>query len=473
MAAASIPLCVDLDGTLTHSDLLIESFLVLIKKNPLYLFYCVVWLLRGKGYLKAQIASRVAIDVSLLPYNARVVDFLKREQSSGRDLYLCTAGDQRFAEQIASHFGFFKGVMASDESRNLSGTNKAGALLARFGVQGFDYCGNARADVPVWKQARRAIVVGNRHMQAAAQKVNQTTVFFESKRSFLRLALREMRVYQWVKNLLIFVPLLASHRFTNIDTLIAEGVAFLSFCFCASSVYLLNDMLDLDADRRHSRKCKRPFASGELSLVSGIFLMFILLAGSGSLAVMLPQSFQFVLACYVVTTLAYSFRLKRVMLVDVFVLAALYTTRIVAGGAAGGVVLSDWLIMFSVMIFLSLAMVKRYTELDKTRRDGKASAAGRGYLTDDMSIVRSFGTAAGYVAVLVLALYMNSADVKVLYQHPHRLWVLFCLLLYWISRIWMVAFRGQMHDDPIVFAIKNRASLFVIALCVLTVLAAM
>ncbi|WP_345815118.1 UbiA family prenyltransferase [Paraburkholderia sp. PREW-6R] len=472
MAAASIPLCVDLDGTLTHTDLLMESFLVLIKKNPVYIFYCFAWLLRGKGYLKAQIAARVAIDVSVLPYNSRFVDFLKREQSSGRDLYLCTAGDQRFAEQIASHFGFFTGVMASNESRNLSGTNKAGALSERFGVQGFDYCGNARADVPVWKQARQAIVVGSKHMQAMAQKVNKTTVLFEKEQSFIRLTLKEMRVYQWVKNLLIFVPLLASHRFTNIDTLIAGGIAFLSFCFCASSVYLLNDMLDLDADRRHSRKRKRPFASGELPLSFGIVLMFVLLVGAAGLALMLPSYFQLVLAAYVVTTLAYSFRLKRVMLVDVFVLAALYTTRIVAGGAAVGVVLSDWLIMFSVMIFLSLAMVKRYTELDKMQRDGKESAAGRGYVTEDMSIVRSFGTAAGYVAVLVLALYMNSKDVAVLYQHPHRLWALFCLLLYWISRMWMVAFRGQMNDDPIVFAIKNRSSLFVIALCVLTVLAA-
>ncbi|MBP0594415.1 UbiA family prenyltransferase [Paraburkholderia sp. LEh10] len=469
---AAIPLCVDLDGTLTHSDLLIESFLALVKRNPLYLFYCVGWLLRGKGYLKAQIAARVAIDVSLLPYNARLIDFLKQERSNGRDLYLCTAGDQRFAEQIASHFGIFKGVMASNESHNLSGTNKAGALTAEFGVQGFDYCGNARADVPVWKQARKAIVVGGKSIQAAAQKANQTTVVFESKRSFIRLALREMRIYQWVKNLLIVVPLLASHRFTNIDALIADGIAFFSFCFCASSVYLLNDMLDLDADRRHSRKRERPFASGELPLATGICLMFVLLAASASLAIMLPTSFQLVLAGYVAMTLAYSFRLKRVMLVDVFVLAALYTTRIVAGGAAVNVVLSDWLIMFSVMIFLSLAMVKRYTELDKMQREGKAAAAGRGYLTDDMSIVRSFGTAAGYVAVLVLALYMNSTAVTVLYRHPHRLWILFCLLLYWISYIWMVAFRGRMHDDPIVFAIKNRSSLLIIVLCVLSVLVA-
>ncbi|WP_027801984.1 UbiA family prenyltransferase [Paraburkholderia dilworthii] len=472
MTGATVPLCVDLDGTLTHSDVLIESFLVLIKQNPLYAFLCIAWLLRGKGYLKAQIAARVAIDVSLLPYNARLVDFLKQERSSGRDLYLCTAGNHRYAEQIASHFGFFKGVMASDDSRNLSGSHKAEALSATFGIQGFDYCGNARADIPVWKLARQAIVVGSKSIEAAARKVNQTTLFFEESRPFFRLVLREMRLYQWVKNLLIFVPLLASHRFTEVDILIDEGIAFLSFCFCASSVYLLNDMLDLDADRRHSRKRNRPFASGELPLQAGIVLMLLLLFLSASLAVMLSPKFQLVLTGYVVMTLAYSFRLKRMMLIDVFVLATLYTARIVAGGAAGDILLSDWLIMFSVMFFLSLAMVKRYTELDKLQRDGKTSVAGRGYLAGDMSIVRSFGTAAGYVAVLVLALYMNSTNVPVLYHHPHRLWVLFCLLLYWISRVWMIAFRGQMNDDPIVFAIKNRWSLLIIVLCVLSVVAA-
>lgn len=473
MSNASVPLCVDLDGTLTHTDLLVESLLVLVKQNPMYLFYCVAWLLRGKAHLKAQIASRVAIDVSVLPYNASFVDFLRKEQSSGRDLYLCTASNQQFAEQVASHFGFFKGVMASNEARNLKGANKAGALSAEFGVHGFDYCGNALADVPVWKQARCAIVVGSRPIAAAAEKVNDTIVFFEHKRSFVRLVIKEMRVYQWVKNLLIFVPLLASHRFTEPNALIAEGIAFVAFCCCASSVYLLNDMLDLDADRRHARKRNRPLASGELSLTFAIFLTIGLVIAAASLAVFLPPAFQIVMVCYFVTTLAYSFFLKRMMLVDVFALAALYTTRIVAGGAAFSIPLSDWLIMFSVTIFLSLAMVKRYTELDALLRDGdKVSAAGRGYITQDMGILRSFGTASGYVAVLVLALYMNSSDVRTLYRHPQALWLLFGLLLYWISRVWMLAFRGQMHDDPIVFAIKNRLSLLVIGLCVVTVVAA-
>jgi 4-hydroxybenzoate polyprenyltransferase/phosphoserine phosphatase len=469
---ASVPICVDLDGTLTQTDLLIESLLLLLKKNPLYAFRCVAWLLHGKAYLKAQIAARVAIDVSVLPYNTRFVDFLREERSKGSDVYLCTASNELFAKQVASHFGFFKGVLASDEARNLKGANKAGALSEAFGVRGFDYCGNARADVPVWKQSRRAIVVGNRHIANAAQKVNETIVFFEEKRSFVRLVIKEMRVYQWVKNLLIFVPLLASHRYTESHALVSEGIAFLAFSFCASSVYLLNDLLDLDSDRRHVRKCKRPFASGELPLASGFVLVLLLIGAAAALSVLLPLQFGIALACYFVITSGYSFVLKRVTLVDVFVLASLYTMRIVAGGAAAGIVLSTWLIMFSVTIFLSLAMVKRYTELDMLLREGKLSAAGRGYITQDLSILRSLGTASGYLAVVVLALYMDSAGMKALYRHPEALWVMFGLVLFWVSRVWMLAFRGEMHDDPIVFALRDRTSLGVIGACVAMVLAA-
>ncbi|WP_250534560.1 UbiA family prenyltransferase [Caballeronia sp. AZ10_KS36] len=472
MAEASVPLCVDLDGTLTATDLLVESFLVLVKKNPVYIFHCFVWLLRGKAYLKAQIAERVAIDVSVLPYNARFVEYLREQRQSGRDLYLCTASNRQFAEQIAKHFGIFTGVLASDHAHNLKGSNKAGALTEEFGAHGFDYCGNALADVPVWKASRQAIVVGNRHIAAAAEKVNKTIVFFEEKRSLVRLTLKEMRVYQWVKNLLIFVPLLASHRFTDPAMLLDETLAFFSFSFCASAVYLLNDMLDLDSDRRHAKKRNRPFASGQLPLTYGMALTVTLLVASAALAGQLPPNFQLVLGGYFIVTLAYSFKLKRLMLVDVFTLAALYTSRVIAGGAAADILLSDWLIMFSVLIFLSLAMVKRYTELDALLRDGKVSAAGRGYVTQDLGILRSFGTASGYVAVLVLALYLNSSDVRLLYRHPHALWVLFGLLLYWVSRVWMLAFRGEMHDDPIVYAIKNRLSLLVICLCIATIVAA-
>lgn len=465
MASATIPLCVDLDGTLTRTDFLLEAFFVLLKQNPLVIFQCLRWLLQGKAHLKEQIAKRVTIDVGVLPYNTQLVDFLRDEHSAGRSLYLCTASNRRFANQVADHFGMFSGVLSSTEDRNQRGRNKADALVEQFGDGGFDYCGDALADVPVWRQARRAIVVGDKHIAAAARKVNQAIIFFERKRQMVPLVLKEMRVHQWVKNVLIFVPLLTAHKFTDPGAIIAACVAFASFSLCASSVYLLNDMLDLDADRRHARKRSRPFASGNLPLSFGILMTIALLAGGGALAALLPWKFGVVLAGYLAATMAYSFSLKRMALVDVFTLACLYTVRVIAGASADAIPLSYWLILFCVPIFLSLAMVKRYVELESILKLGKMEAAGRGYITQDMSILRSFGTSSAYLAALVLALYLNSPELKLLYRHPQALWAVFALTLFWVSRIWMIAFRGQMHDDPIVFAFKDRVSVGVIALC--------
>lgn len=465
MSNPTIPLCVDLDGTLAQTDLLLESFFVLLKQSPLSIFLCFYWLLRGKAYLKDQIALRVMLDVGVLTYNRQLVDYLRDARSEGRTLYLCTAANQRFANQVAAHFGLFSGVLASNARMNLHGKHKADALVEQFGDHGFDYCGDARADVPVWRRARQAIVVGNRQIAKAARKVNAEIVFFEEKRRLVPLVLKEMRVHQWVKNMLIFVPLLTAHRFNDIHAVLAACIAFASFSLSASSVYLLNDMLDLDADRRHARKRSRPFASGRLPLSLGIVLTIVLLVGGLALATLLPWQFGAVLIAYMAATVAYSFVLKRLTLIDVFTLACLYTVRVIAGGECANIALSYWLILFSVPIFLSLAMLKRYVELEAMLQQGKTEATGRGYITQDMSILRSFGTAAAYLAVLVLALYLNSPDLTLLYHHPKMLWAVFALTLYWVSRIWMLAFRGQMHDDPIVFTFKDRSSCAVIALC--------
>lgn len=465
MSNPTIPLCVDLDGTLARTDFLLESFFVLLKQSPLSIFLCFYWLLRGKAYLKDQIALRVTIDVGVLPYNRQLVDYLRDARSAGRPLYLCTASNQRFASQVAAHFGLFSGVLASNACMNLRGKHKADALVEQFGDHGFDYCGDARADVPVWRRARQAIVVGDPQIAKAARKVNAQIVFFEEKRRLLPLVLKEMRVHQWVKNVLIFIPLLTAHRFNDLQAVLAACIAFASFSLSASSVYLLNDMLDLDADRRHARKRSRPFASGRLPLSLGIVLTIVLLGAGGALATLLPWQFGAVLIAYMAATVAYSFVLKRLTLIDVFTLACLYTVRVIAGGECANIPLSYWLILFSVPLFLSLAMLKRYVELEAMFQQGKTEAAGRGYITQDMSILRSFGTAAGYLAVLVLALYLNSPELKLLYRHPKMLWAVFALTLYWISRIWMLAFRGQMHDDPIVFTFKDRASCAVIGLC--------
>ncbi|HZV98906.1 MAG TPA: UbiA family prenyltransferase [Methylophilaceae bacterium] len=466
------PLCVDLDGTLIKTDLLLESFLVLIKRNPLYIFQCLLWLLHGKAYMKAEIAKRIKLDITLIPYNELITSYLYEEHQRGRKLYLCTASDRLLANEVAKHLGYFSGVFASDGRYNVSGTNKAHVLKHQFGDDGFDYIGNSYDDVPVWKAARKAIVVGNQGIAGAAFKVNTNTTVFEHQGFSLKKALKAMRVYQWVKNILIFIPLLTSHRFTEASAVMYSVIAFFSFSLCASSVYLLNDMLDLEADRRHARKRHRPFAAGHLSLSIGMVMTVALLLSSLGLALLLPPKFTLVLGAYYVLTLAYSFKLKKMQLVDVFALAGLYTSRVVAGGAAAAITLSSWLVLFSITIFLSLAIVKRYTELDAMLRNGGTSAAGRGYLTQDLGILRSFGVAAGYLAVVIMAIYTNSPDIKLLYRHQSGLWGVFALMLFWISWMWMHAFHGKMHDDPIVFALKNRTSLLTIAAIVGCVLIA-
>lgn len=469
---ATIPLCIDLDGTLIKTDLLLESFLRLIKRNPLHLFSCCLWLLRGRAHLKAEIARRVRIDAALLPYNEGIVDLMKAAAQQGRKLYLCTAADRRLATEVASHLDCFDGVFASNGRVNLSSRHKAQELSQAFGPRGFDYCGNALADLAVWQTSRNAIVVGSARLARAAMEVNANVRTVDGPAFSWRKVLKAMRVYQWVKNILVFVPLLTSHRFMESEVLAPTLIAFVAFCLCASSVYLLNDMLDLDADRQHERKRKRPFAAGDLALSTGMALLLLLTVGAIGLALLLPLKFMLVLGCYYALTLAYSFSLKKMPLVDVFALASLYTSRVMAGGAAAAIALSSWLVMFSITIFLSLAFVKRYTELDDKQRAGGTTAAGRGYLTDDLSILRSFGTSAGYLAVIILAIYLNSPDSQLLYSHRSALWGVFAALLFWVSWMWMAAFQGRMHDDPIVFALKDRTSLAAITAIVAFVLIA-
>lgn len=456
----AVPLCVDLDGTLIHSDLLLESFLLLIKRNPLYLLLVPFWLMQGKAGLKRQIASRVQLDGSALPYTKPLLDWLRGQKEQGRAVWLCTASDSRLAQAVADHVGFFDGVMASDGQLNLSGANKAAELVKRFGDKGFDYCGNEKVDLAVWRHARAAIVVNaGASLVAAAGEVTKVEHAIAPMPGGLKVVLKALRVHQWAKNALIFVPVAAAHQLGVSQALINSLVAFIAFSLCASSVYLLNDMLDLAADRQHHSKCKRPFAAGQLSLLFGLMAAPTLLLVAIGLACLLPIKFMLVLAAYYVATLAYSFGLKQLVMIDVLALAGLYTVRIVAGAAATGIALSFWLLMFAIFIFLSLAIVKRYAELYVMRQQGKLKAKGRGYQVDDLALLQSLGGASGYLSILVLALYVNSPDISVLYKHPKMAWALVPIMLYWISRIWMQTHRGQMHDDPLVFALKDKVSL--------------
>lgn len=467
----SIALCVDLDGTLLKSDLLYESLLAMLSRQPLLLFLLPFWLLRGKAVLKHEIAARVELDASSLPYDDRVVDALRETQARPR--VLCTASNTKFAQQVAAHLGVFDLVLASDNGVNLSGANKAKALVERFGERGFDYMGNASIDLTVWARARHAWVVnGPRGLAERAARVGTVAEQLPPTAAGLKTWIKALRIHQWLKNLLVFLPLLASHRFFDIDAVIASVLAFLAFGLCASGVYVLNDLLDLPSDRQHPRKRLRPFAAGRLPLLHGLFAAPLLTFSGFAVALLASPWFALVLVGYYAMTLAYSLRLKRIVMVDVVLLAGLYTVRIIGGAAAITASLSFWLLAFSMFIFLSLAMLKRYTELSAILGTGRSTASGRGYSVEDLPLIQSLGAAAGYLAVLVFALYINSPESLALYARPQVLWLICPLLLYWISRLWIISHRGAMDDDPVVFAVTDRASQIVIALCGLLALGA-
>jgi 4-hydroxybenzoate polyprenyltransferase len=466
---SSKPLVVDLDGTLIRSDMLIESGFSFVKSKPHLFYRPLTWLVRGgKTTVKALLAESADIDVAVLPYDPVVVEWLRSERARGRSLVLATASHERYARAIADHLGFFDKIFATSGDLNLSGINKQNRLVAEFGEKGFDYVGNSLDDLVVWRSAERAYVVNpHRGVRKAAQKLGNVERVFESRIPAAKIWTKSLRLHQWLKNLLIFVPPLAGHMLTR-GHFAASLIAFLAFGLCASSVYLLNDLLDLQDDRHHPVKCKRALASGAMPLLIGLALVPILLTLSFGIAwSFLPWHFSVALFGYYVLTLAYSTFLKRRVMVDVVVLATLYTTRIIAGTTAVGTYVTFWLLAFSMFIFLSLALVKRYAELHAMQARGLVKTRGRGYVAADLPLISSLGTASGYMAVLVLALYIQDGRTTQLYRHPQIIWLACPLMLYWISRTWIIAHRGLMHDDPIVFAARDRTSLIVAALCAL------
>jgi len=454
------PLVVDLDGTLIRTDMLHESALRILRDHPFATLRIPYWLSQGKAALKRKLANHTHFDPTSLPYNHDLLDWLKQQRAEGRTLVLCTASDQAIATAIADHLGVFDDVMASDGTCNLAGKHKAEALEQRFGPAGFDYAGNSNADLAVWQRARQAIVVNASASlaQKAAACCEVGQVFPSPPLSF-SVWRQVLRMHQWLKNALLFVPLFAAHQLTDPPTWLALVLAFFSFSLCASSVYIANDLLDLDSDRQHPRKRNRPFASGRVPAWMGVALLPFLWLGSLALALPVGGAFPPWLAFYFLLTCAYSWGLKRLMLVDCLTLAMLYTLRIVAGAAAAGMPLSFWLLAFSVFLFLSLAFVKRYAELEVQLLNGKEKAHGRGYYTSDAPLIQTLGVTSGYASVLVLALYLNSEAVLKLYRAPECVWGAVPVMLFWVSWMWMQAHRGNMHDDPLVFAMKDKASL--------------
>jgi 4-hydroxybenzoate polyprenyltransferase len=454
------PIVVDLNGTLVHTDTQHESALRFMRDKPAAVLRIPSWWRTGKAGIKRGISNATHVDPGALPYNLALVSWLRQQRARGRLIVLCTASDMAIASAIATHLDLFDEVMASDGLVNLAGQHKADALERRFGRGGFDYAGNANADLLVWERARRAILVNaSDAVSARAARRFDVEHVFAPPGAGLRVAARALRVHQWMKNLLLFIPLLAAHRYGVLYAWEALLLAFLAFSLCASAVYIGNDLLDLDSDRQHPRKRHRPFASGVLPAWVGVVAAPVLLAASMVLAMGVGGHFLQWMLFYFFVTCLYSWRLKRLVLVDCLTLAMLYTLRIVAGASAVQVPLSFWLLAFSGFLFLSLAFLKRYAELQVQILAGQTRAHGRGYLTADAPLLQMLGVSSAYAAVVVLALYLNSDAVAVLYRAPQIVWGAVPVILFWVSWMWLRAHRGQMHDDPMVFAVKDRVSL--------------
>ena len=456
------PLCVDLDGTLVKSDTLVDSLLVLLRSRPAKALPLPLKVFQGRAAFKAYVTDQVALDVAHLPYNRKLLHYLQVEHGRGRDIYLATGADTRLAERVAAHLGIFAGVLGSDGETNLTGKRKLERLRAHLPEEQFDYIGNDTPDLPLLAHSAEPMIANpslRLRVRMRAQGMHASRVF-EERAHPLRSLFKAIRIHQWAKNTLIFFPLLLSHDLRASQVLTAF-LAFLCFSLVASATYIVNDLLDIEADRRHRRKRARPFAAGDLSPLHGLGVVTLFLALGISGATMLPGAYSLWLALYLATTLAYSGYLKRVALVDVLILAGLYTLRLLAGSAATDTVISHWLAGFSFFLFLSLGIVKRFAELENLRARSLEPNNGRGYGLGDLEQLRSFGTASAYAAVVIFAIYISGQDVTKFYHTPGRLWLVVPLMILWLNRVWLLASRGELDEDPVVFAITDRMSLMI------------
>lgn len=472
-SAPDIPLVVDMDGTLIKVDSLHETFIQLLAKKPLQAFRALFALRDGRAAFKAAVADHALPDAETMPVDQAVLAAIKEAQQRGQKVYLATAADQRFGQQIADSIGGLDGAFASKDGVNLKGEAKARCLVEAFGEGGFDYVGNAKCDIPVWRSARTAVISGAsaRLTEQVRSEFPNAVVLSQRHRSMTSF-LRALRPHQWLKNILLALPTFAAHDF-SVGGLMTVAIAFVSFSFAASSIYLINDMLDLPHDRVHPEKRRRPIAAGLVTISEAVLLLGIVGSLSIGLALLLPWAFMAVLLTYLALSMGYAFYLKRKLMIDVVALGGLYGIRVVAGSVATGVVLSHWLVGFCFFIFLSLAMVKRTAEMVAQGPNTTDKIKGRGYRSEDLSTITALTAASGFVAVLVLALYINSPEVRALYRRPELLWGISMILVYWLGRVCFLTGRGEMEQDPVLFAATDRISLMSGALIVLLFLVAL
>jgi len=461
-ASAAVPLVVDLDGTLTLTDTLVESVLLLVRQSPSSLLRLPFWLLRGRETLKTEIARRVELPAAQLPYREELVDYLRAEKANGREIVLATAAHRSIADGVAAHLGLFDRVLATDSTRNLKGSNKLAAIRAEVGPE-FAYAGDCAADLAVWEGAQAALLVG-----VPPALARQVRAKHPVEKEFARppagpaVWRKALRMHQWAKNVLLFVPMLTAFSFAPAD-IATMLLAFLCFSLAASATYIANDLWDLGNDRLHLRKRLRPFASGVLPIVSGVGMGAVLLVTAFALAFFAVNAgFAAMLLAYVVMTTTYSWSLKEYVLVDVMALSILYTMRIVTGSVAVGIHTSSWLLAFSLFVFLSLALVKRCSELKLLQSKGGISTRGRDYRVSDLAVLWPMGLASAMSAVVVFGLYINAPETQARYQSPMLLWAAAALLIYWLGRLWIKTGRDEMDDDPVLYALKDRGSRLVV-----------
>jgi len=468
--APSPVLCVDLDGTLIRGNLLWECIVLLAKVDPSGLLLLPFWLLRGRAFVKRQLARCTQLDPARLAYRENVLELVRQERLAGRKTALVTAADSELAESIAAYLGCFDEVRGSDGKLNLKGADKAAFLAEHFGTVGFEYIGDSAADLKVWRTARAAYVVGTpARVKQAAALTTVKAAFIDASPS-LNTWISALRGHHWAKNLLLFLPLFLSHKFSA-ELLLQTTAGFVLYGFCASGLYILNDLLDLHSDREHPWKKERPFAAGHLSIRDGLIVSLVLLGSALGVGSLLDWHFGIALAGYALLTMFYSLYLKKIALLDVFVLSSFYSFRILAGALISETALSQWFLAFSMFFFLSLAMAKRYSELLHAKDLVASGNSGRGYHVDDRELLLTFGVGSMFSAVVVFSLYVQSHEVRLLYASPEWLFLLCPIVLYWLGRTWLLAHRGELKEDPVTLAIRDRVS-YAVAMAAAIVIAA-
>ncbi len=472
--SAPIPLVLDLDGTLIATDLLAETLLLFLKAQPLRVFAVLVWLLRGKAHLKRRLAQAVSLDVAGLPVRETVVDLALAAAAEGRPVYLATASDEALVAPLSARLPFLSGVIGSDGAVNLKGALKAQALAERF-PDGFDYVGDSTADLPVWRRARRAIYVGASAALAKALRGEKAEAeVLAVERPTPRVWAKALRLHQWSKNALLFVPIVLGGKALDLQAWSACLLGFLAMGLLASATYVLNDLLDLAEDRAHWTKRNRAFASGKISLWTGLALVPLGLVGGAVLGALAGWAALGGLGAYLALTVLYSFRLKREPIVDIATLGGLFTLRLAIGVLCADVAWSAWLLVFSMFVFTSLSFAKRFTELERLAARGGERSAGRGYVARDRPMVLALGVSLSSAAVLVMVMYLIEEAFRAKYYGlPQALWVLPIVLALWLGRVWLLCGRGELNDDPVAFAVRDRVSLVLGGVIGLALLAAL